>query len=252
MTQRRLTTLAHDLRAGGLRVVEIDGWQTRSRPESAGGFDPVGVLWHHTGGPQDGRDYADWLATEGRSDLPPPLCQLSIGRDGTVYVIAAGRANHAGKARASGSVAAGDGNRLYVGVECHNTGTEGWTSEQYGAMVKTGAALAKLLGSSVRAQRAHYETSVTGKWDPGDPKGVPFNGARVLDMDQFRGRIHAAIDAVKPKPAATRITKMRSLINQARAIGWEASKANRPGPRRWAINAGLASLRAALAALPKR
>jgi hypothetical protein len=197
--QARLTQLADVLRAAGLTVVEIDGWKTRSRPESTGGFAPVGVLWHHTGDNANGAKYAQWLATVGRSDLPPPLCHLSIDRQGVVYVIAAGRANHAGVAKASGSVAAGDGNSLYVGVEVQNTGTEDYPRAQYDAMVKVGAALGKMLPCTINAQRAHYETSVTGKWDPGDPDGLPFaGGKRVLDMDAFRSMIGAAMNPPKP------------------------------------------------------
>lgn len=219
VTYRYLIELANVLRAGGLTVVEVKGWQTRGRPKTTGGFNPVGVLWHHTGGDGNDLTYATWLALTGRPDLPAPLCQLSIDRKGTVYVLAAGRANHAGKAKASGTVAAGDGNALYIGVECMNTGTEGWTPEQYGAMVLTGAALAKYLGTSVQTQRGHKETSVTGKWDPG-----------ALDMDKFRKAIQARIDsstptppvvppvpkpAPKPTPAET-IARLRNLVRKWR------------------------------------
>lgn len=203
MTYRYLKDLADVLRAGGCKVVEIDGWRSRGRDASHGGFDPVGVLWHHTGSSADGKEYARWLATVGRSDLPAPLCQLSIGRDGTVYVCAAGRANHAGTAKASGSVAAGDGNALYVGVECQNTGSEGWSRPQRDAMVRAGVALAKMLGTSAQAQRGHKETSVTGKWDPG-----------LLDMDQFRGEIALGL-APKPEPRPTRLARARALLQAA-------------------------------------
>lgn len=176
------------LRRAGLKVVELDGWRTRGRPASTGSFDPVGVLWHHTGAydamtdAQNDLDYARWMGVVGRSDLPAPLCQLSISAEGVVYVVAAGRANHAGDARPSGSVAGGDGNALYVGVECMNSGKQGWPKPQYEAMVKVGVVLAQLLGTSHRAQRAHRETSLTGKWDPG-----------MLDMDKFRADIADAL-----------------------------------------------------------
>ncbi|WP_051548980.1 peptidoglycan recognition protein family protein [Nocardioides sp. URHA0032] len=127
MTYRYLPpTLPKLPRTAGLTVVEIDGWQRRGRPSYTGGFDPVGVLWHDTGGAPGGLAYAKWLACDGRSDLPAPLSHLSIGRDGAVYVCSAGRANHAGVARPSPSVAGGDGNVLYIGVEVQNTGSEGW------------------------------------------------------------------------------------------------------------------------------
>lgn len=185
MTQRRLHDLPDVLRKAGLRVVEVPGWREFSRPESTGGFDPVGNLWHHTGAKdtnplsiEDDMAYAKWLAQIGRSDLPAPLCQLSVGRDGTIYVCAAGRGNHAGTAKASGPVPAGDGNALYIGWECQNTGTEGWTGEQYEAMVKGAAATSTAYGWTAAANRAHKETSVTGKWDPG-----------ALDMDEFRADV---------------------------------------------------------------
>lgn len=165
------------LRAAGLTVVVLPGWHIRGRPATTGGFDPVGVLWHHTGGSSDSREYVEWMTYTGRPEngLPAPLCQLAISRGGIVYVCAAGRANHAGKAQASGTVAAGDGNELYVGVECLNTGSEGWGRAQYDAMVITGRVLGDLLGCTPNAQRGHRETSVTGKWDPG-----------LLDLDRFR------------------------------------------------------------------
>jgi hypothetical protein len=202
MAYRFQTNLAQALTAGGLHVIALDGWKTRGRPSSTGNFTPVGVLWHHTGPGVFGLRGAQWMAREGRSDLPAPLCQLSIDRDGTVYVLAAGRANHAGKAKSSGTVAAGDGNALYIGVECMNSGTEGWSKPQYDAMVKTGAVLARMLGTSVRAQRAHKETSVTGKWDPG-----------MLDMNKFRADIAAVLAAKSaPKPAPAKVVKKAKRI----------------------------------------
>lgn len=202
MAIKRLpANLPAQLRAAGLTVVEVSGWKTRGRP---GSFNPVGVLWHHTGSydkltdAKNDRDYAGWLAKVGRSDLPAPLCQLSISAEGVVYICASGRANHAGKAKASGTVAGGDGNTLYVGVECMNSGSQGWGKPQYDAMVKTGVVLAKILGTSAQAQRAHKETSVTGKWDPGK-----------LDMSKFRADI-----AAKLKPAAAPKTAQKPALGK--------------------------------------
>ena len=183
MAYRYLTDLARVLRAAGLEVVELDGWRTRGRPASTGGFDPRGILWHHTGGTPNTQAYAEWMAKVGRADLPAPLCQLSVDRQGRWYVCAAGRANHAGSAKASGPIPAGDGNALYLGVEVMNTGSEGWTAAQLDSMVKGGAALSDHYGWPAEANRAHKETSSTGKWDPGR-----------LDMAAFRSRIAAAMN----------------------------------------------------------
>lgn len=168
------------LRDAGLKVHVVDGWRDRYRP--VGHFKPVGVLCHHTATKVTSKD-SDVvnLLVRGRSDLPGPLCQLGLARDGTVYVIAAGRANHAGKARSNGTVAAGDGNTLYIGIEAFNDGVgEPWPGVQYDAYVKLCAVLCKrVTGNSVQTVRGHKETSVTGKIDP------------TFDMDTFRARVAA-------------------------------------------------------------
>lgn len=184
-----LTDLAEAARKSDLEVVALPGWSTRGRPASTGGFDPRGVLCHHTGGTSDSRAYVDWMATEGRSDLPAPLCNLALSRTGIVYVVAAGRANHGGDARATGPMPAGDANELYVGIEAMNTGSEGWTERQYFAYVALCAALCEHYGWPATHVRAHRETSLTGKWDPG-----------LLDMDHFRNDIDTAMeDEVTPQ-----------------------------------------------------
>lgn len=179
-----LGDLADVCREAGLTVREVPGWKTRGRPASTGGFNPVGVLCHHTATPPTMSDAAlvD-LLVKGRSDLPGPLCQLGLMRDGTVYVIAAGRANHAGTAKASGTVAAGDGNALYLGIEAANTGTgEPWPKAQYDAYVRLCAVLSlRITGGSIGTVRGHKETSVTGKIDP------------TFDMSKFRDDVDIAM-----------------------------------------------------------
>lgn len=196
--------LPEKLRDAGLKVVVIDGWQNRGRPASTGGFAPVGVLNHHTGSVDrlgdlaDDRKYALWLAITGRPDLPAPLVQLSLSLEGTVYVLAAGRCNHAGTAKASGSVAGGDGNSLYVGIEWMLSGTQAIPPKMYEAGVALNAVLLDVLGSSVQAVSCHYQTSVTGKWDIGDPHGVEFNGHKVLNVGRFRDEVKKYRAALHP------------------------------------------------------
>lgn len=230
--QRLPSTLPTKLRDAGLKVVVLADWHQRGRPESTGGFDPKGVLWHHTGGAGDGRDYAQWMATTGRDDLPPPLCQLSVGRDGTVYVIAGGRANHAGKAVASGPMPAGDGNALYVGVECHNTGSEGWPKKQRKAMVALGVALSQVLGCAADTHRAHKETSTTGKWDPGK-----------LDMTAFRADIAAGLaKAARPRTYPNADKMLAAALKGKQAAEAQHAKHKAAGhPKRAAIAAARAA-----------
>lgn len=183
------------LRKAGLEVVVIDNWLGRRRP---GSFSPVGVLNHHTGSSARGWSldkelaYARWMFLSGRSDLPAPLVQLALGRSGRVYVGAAGRSNHAGTAQASGSVAGGDGNRLYVGIEWMLSGFEVIPPEMRKAGVTLNAVLTeKVTRTSVRSISCHFQTSVTGKWDIGDPQGVMFKGHKVLDVEKFRKAVQA-------------------------------------------------------------
>lgn len=187
------------LRRHGLKVVVVPGWKTRGRPASTGGFNPVGVLCHHTA------TTVAWtvaavlrLLTGGRSGLPGPLCQFGLGRDGTVYLVAAGRANHAGVAKSVGSVAAGDGNELYVGIEAFNAGTgEPWPAAQYNAYVLLAAVIqVEFTKNSHRAVNGHKETSTTGKIDP------------TFRMDDFRSKVAAMMkqiveDDTTPKPVLT-------------------------------------------------
>lgn len=183
-------TLPQTLREHGLKVVEVPGWKTRGRPASTGGFDPVGVLCHHTATSTSSSVAAVLrLLVDGRGGvdpLPGPLCQLGLGRDGTVYMIAAGRANHAGVAKASGTVGAGDGNELYIGIEAFNNGVgEQWQDVQYQAYILLCAVLSKeITHNSFHTVSGHKETSITGKIDP------------TFDMANFRTQVHKKMDTL--------------------------------------------------------
>jgi hypothetical protein len=60
------------------------------------------------------------IITNGRPDLPGPLAQLCLGRDGTMYVVAAGRCNHAGTGNWQGFTRAYN----FIGIEAENAGSE--------------------------------------------------------------------------------------------------------------------------------
>jgi len=106
-----LTWLPKVLLDAGLKVAEQPGWQNRGR----GQMGPVkGVICHHTAGPLAGNMPSLGIVTNGRSDLPGPLAQLCLGRDGTFFVVAAGRCNHAGKGNWQGFTA---GNTNFIGIE---------------------------------------------------------------------------------------------------------------------------------------
>lgn len=181
-----ITDLADVARLTGLPVVEVPGWQSRgwrggTTPD--GGFlgRPQGGLAHHTGTPNSrGGDYPT-LSTVvyGRSDVAGPLANLGLGRNGTVYVIAAGRANHSG---------AVDDQRYFnahaIGIEAeHPGGSEPWSQEQYDAYVL----LCRVLGQHYGITwRGHKEAAIPHGRKP-DPN---------FDMDAFRAAIAAGGGAV--------------------------------------------------------
>jgi hypothetical protein len=113
------TGLANRLRAAGLRVVECSGWQSRG----SSSFTPRGSVNHHTAGGPSGATPSLNICINGRSDLEGPLCNVMQSRepDGRdiAYVVAAGRANHAGEGGWKGL----SGNSSVYGLEIEHTGT---------------------------------------------------------------------------------------------------------------------------------
>src|SRR6476620_11779533 len=129
------------LLAAGLKVAEQPGWQTRGRAEMG---TVRGVICHHTAGARTGNMPSLGVVTNGRPDLSGPLAQLCLGRDGTFFVVAAGRANHAGAGNWQGIAT---GNTSFIGIEAENTGqitgpnAEAWTAVQRDAYRRGVAAI---------------------------------------------------------------------------------------------------------------
>ena len=179
-----LVWLGDALRAAGLDVVETDGWRERSA--GSGPLpEPVGVLEHHTASTSTEQNPAPSLqmCVDGREGLEGPLCHGLIGLDGTVHLIAAGRANHAGRAKASGPNPGGDGNVLYVGFEWDYQGVDQEPSRaQHEAAAKATAAVLDHLDRPADAARGHRETTTENKIDPGH-----------VQLDRFRADVAAVM-----------------------------------------------------------
>jgi hypothetical protein len=175
----------------GLDVRTIDGWQDRGRPASTGTFAPRGVLLHHTAPPgvtvTPGNPHPSLnTVIYGRSDLPGPLCHVLVDRNGVCWIIAAGRANHAGEARASGPMPAGDGNSLYVGIEIeYNPEVQSANEIQKSSACIAAASIVSRLGNGRNYVRAHKETCV--------PVGRKTDPARFMPMDDARARVGSII-----------------------------------------------------------
>ena len=183
--------------ATGLRVVETPGWKTRNRNHK-GPWGPVhGVMLHHT--VTQGTKTSLNAIINGRPDLPGPLSQGLIDKDGTVYLTGWGRCNHAGTGdpdvlkaviaetslppkRVTGT----DGNRHFYGFECVNLGDgqDPWPAPQVHAMVLVSAALIRAHGWG-----RNGDTSVIGhcEWQLGKIDPYP------LSMREIRSRVAGVV-----------------------------------------------------------
>ena len=203
-----LQDLPAKLRKYGLTVVEIDGW--RNRAFAGQDMKAIrGVIWHHTATPRSNFVNADLptLGTclNGNSGTPGPLCQIMLGRSGTVYVLAAGVCNHAGFGAAAG-IPVDTGNHYFIGIEMESSGIApaDWTADQIRVAPYLGAALELeyLQGQpeEMRIQLGHKEyaanriPNLSGKIDPYNWPG---------DMDGLREAINNRIAAIKTGKAPT-------------------------------------------------
>lgn len=150
------------LKAAGLKVQAVDGWQTRGHGDFG---KPLGVLCHHTCGPKDGDIRDLHVLVDGRDDLPGPLCNLGLARSGTFWVVAAGKAWHAGAGHWSEMT---DGNSHLIGVEAENVGdhTDPWPDAQMDAYKRGCAAILKHIGASYGMCLGHKEWAPHRKDDP--------------------------------------------------------------------------------------
>jgi hypothetical protein len=172
--------VAH-LRRWGLKVEEKDGWRQRGRPYN---FYPKGVIAHHTASNRDSGDFpSDNVVTTGRSDLPGPLCQILLGRNGTVRLIAAGYSNHAGYGGPEAGIPENMGNTYTYGIEAENNGLgEPWPKEQLNAYYRLCAALLDWMKiNDVSKVFGHKEWTIRKI----DPAGIY--------MDKFRAEVKKAL-----------------------------------------------------------
>lgn len=175
------------LRAEGARVVERPGWRTHNRNHK-GPWGPVrGVMIHHT--VTSGTTNTVSICENGYSGLPGPLCHGVIAKDGTVYLIGNGRANHAGSGDSdvldaviaerplpAANEADADGNTAFYGFECENLGDgeDPWPPAQLDAMARAAAAVCRVHAWTARSVIGHLE------WQPGkiDPLGFTMASLR--------------------------------------------------------------------------
>lgn len=184
-----LTWLPQVLKDSGLKVALTDGWENRGQ----GDVDNIaGVICHHTATPGKKANMPTLnTLIQGRSDLSGPLAQLGLGRDGTYYVVAAGRCNHAGRGVWKGVTT---GNSSFIGIEAENTGLMDdtpWPEVQIDAYHRGVAAILAHIGQAVDFCAGHKEFALPlGRKD--DPS---------FDMDVFRSAVAAIMHGTAPAPA---------------------------------------------------
>lgn len=249
------------LRHEGLTVVEIGDWRNHNR-NSKGAWGPMyGVMIHHT--VTSGTANTVKLCYDGHPDLPGPLCHGVIGKDGKVYLVGYGRANHAGlgdddvltavmneTALPTDNEANTDGNSHFYGFECENLGDgkDPWPAAQLMAIEKASAAICRFHSWTQRSVIGHKE------WQPGkiDPLG--------FTMDNMRDRIK---DRLAPTPIPTppeddvltteQASQLNTLYNLRAKGPWTYKGAGTADA--WALLNGLvaqvAGLQGAVSALAK-
>lgn len=183
-----LTWLPEVLENAGLKVAECEGWQTRGHGNMG---NVLGVLCHHTATPgKKGNMPTLNTLIKGRSDLPGPLSQLGLGRDGTYYIIAAGKCYHAGNGLWQGITS---GNTHFIGIEAENTGGRDdfpWPEVQLEAYHRGVAAILDYINKGAEFCAGHKEYALPKGRKP-DPD---------LDMNAFRAAVADILNGVTPKP----------------------------------------------------
>jgi len=182
-----LTWLPKVLEDAGLKVATVDGWEARG-----GEMGSVrGVICHHTANPRRDLNMPSLnVLRDGRSDLPGPLAQLGLGRDGTYYVIAAGRCNHAGSGLWNG---VSRGNSHFIGIEAENSGRDDdfpWPLVQLEAYQRGVAAILRHLNLDAECCAGHKEYALPLGRKP-DPS---------LDMPGFRAAVARILTGDAPPP----------------------------------------------------
>ena len=203
----RLTNLADVLRSAGLKVEEVPGWKTRGTEMT----DVQAIICHHTAGPASGNYPSLGTVRNGRPGIPGPLSQLGLGRDGTWFVIASGRANHAGITSKSWQTSS---HSIGIEAEAQGTGVKAdWPAVQMRSYERGVAALAKAYRVPIDRVLGHKEIAA-------GHQGGPVNGRKIdpsFNMNTFRAAVAAGPEREEPDMDATQakqLSEIRALIGE--------------------------------------
>lgn len=178
------------------------------------GFQPVGVVWHHTGVNPWARGIMpslNWCRNPGQYAGKARACHIVVGRNGDMQIIAGRGAYHAGAGgpmRVNGTyIPKNLGNRFLIGIEIEATSTKkvrrknrrtpkwGMNPRQFEAVAKFCAALFDELGWDTEAAIRHRD------WAPGRKIDVGISLSEIRDkIDCYRAKPSVTPTPAKPKP----------------------------------------------------
>ena len=144
--------LERAVKRAGVKYRAQSGWRNRGRG-TMGSIQSI--MCHHTAGPASGNTPSLNVVTYGRPGLSGPLAQLFLARDGTVILVAAGRANHAGRVSSNRY-----SNSHSIGIEAEATGVSSWPAAQVDAYAKLCKALIDEFNLPVSRVIGHKEAAV--------------------------------------------------------------------------------------------
>lgn len=198
-----LTDLAKVLRAGGLKVVERPGWQTRGHGEMD---DILGVTCHHTAsGRGTGTTLGLSTVENGRPGLDGPLAHLYLNREGTFYVVAAGLCYHAGESLKPEYL-----NRHRIGIEALAAG-DGWSQDWPVVQVNAYAR-----GTAVLADRYRFPvTEILGHKETCKPKGRKIDPT--LSMPGLRSMATSELADLRKGPDVLADADVSKIADKVRA-----------------------------------
>lgn len=234
-----------------------DGWLRAGNGQTSA---YAGMIFHHTA--TGSSNTAPAVLWNGRPDLPGPLCNTAGLADGTIAMIAAHPANHAG---ASGGKSMGPlpttrtFNKLVWGHEVVYPGTVPMSPAQYRSMLILGGVISGILRrGSAEWCRGHRETSITGKWDPGYATG------KTIDLGAARRDTWAALHSPPPQeddmPSPADLWNHRipdrffpldsgRTLSAGETVGWAAAHAAKAGQEARDAKAAVSLLAARVDAL---
>lgn len=201
------------------RVIEVDGWRDRGRPPDRFSYLPSGVLGHHTACMANiGHEPSGCLRVirDGHGGTPGPIAQLLLSLtptgvrwtgnnlDPRVYVVAAGRSNHAGGGVYPWGAPAGNGSS--IGLEVCGP-PDYWPDELVDIRARVEAALLRWNNWGVDQYTTHYwyTRQPDGRARKVDQSG-PYKHQRTLsrtqpwDLTTWRNEIAPYLAPLEPPP----------------------------------------------------